>query len=592
MNPRCVLVLTALLLAAPVVRGAPLYLSSVDGGNNTFAMYDPLSNTWTPLNPFPTSVQMAVGADGELYGWNRTTGMIQIYDPIADAWSDVMPAPVGPTGVYGNLEITVDGMFLYTERTRDLLYHSSPAGWSTVPLGFPASAAGDYDPTTNQYVIGELNSGTAHQIDLSTWAITDFTEGPGTNGNPVRFGVVMENQYFYQFARIGIHSFDLSDPTLPAVDVSGDYGGFTDSAAGDRADGKIYIATVNGSGLLVWDLATATLTALAPYQNIGNRSSLAYAGAAPKAPVDPPSCSLSGVAGLQSGDVQFSLNPTSPTALTVDVSFQYSTDGGATFSMCTASPVSPVANPAFGIPTSPATFVWASQADGVGLNGIEMGVIVRALVSDGNSPTAGSCDSVAFDVENITPPSCTVVAPPSPAIGDILITLDTASMNSAVTDVLFEFSTNGGATYAPCSAAAGSALSNPAVAVPNGQALFLWDSRADGVALFALQAGVLVRSSVDDGVALAPVTCSTMAFDVDNSLFCNGICGDCDQNGSPTIDILDALEAAQIGAQIFLPSNQQRACCDVDSSGGIDILDSLAMAKEAAAIPVVLVCPE
>ena len=89
---------------------------------------------------------------------------------------------------------------------------------------------------------------------------------------------------------------------------------------------------------------------------------------------------------------------------------------------------------------------------------------------------------------------------------------------------------------------------------------------------------------------LAPTGGWTANVDVDNTVLCGGICGDCDENRSGP-DVLDALAGAQIAAGVITPTSDQDYCCDVDASGSITVLDSLKMAQVAVSLSVTLTCP-
>jgi hypothetical protein len=190
----------------------------------------------------------------------------------------------------------------------------------------------------------------------------------------------------------------------------------------------------------------------------------------------------------------------------------------------------------------------------------------------------------------IPAPTCTLAGPMMVASGDITLTLDADSMNSMSVDVVFEHSTDGGTSWSTSTAAMGSPLANPALGVPLGISTFVWDSAADAVGAMMLQPGVIVRATVDDGVAPMTGECETTPFDVDNSALCQGICGDCDLDMAGP-NILDALVGAQIAAGILIASQAQQGCCDVDASGQVTILDALVIAQGAAGLMVTMTCP-
>ena len=186
------------------------------------------------------------------------------------------------------------------------------------------------------------------------------------------------------------------------------------------------------------------------------------------------------------------------------------------------------------------------------------------------------------------PPTCTLTLPMSPGMDDIDVIVDAMSMTSSVVDLALDVSTDGGTTFVPATMSAASPNPNPALGVATGVSVFTWDSRGDMVGIAALEPGVIVRATVTDSVSMLSATCSAM-IDVDNTMLCNGICGDCDQNAAGP-DILDALTAAQIAAGLLQPTPLQVACCDVNASTAVDILDALSIAQSAAGLTVTLTC--
>jgi uncharacterized repeat protein (TIGR01451 family) len=259
----------------PLQNPGLLYLTSLDIGNTLFAVYDPATDSWTTLAPYETGVQMAVSASGQLFAYGYSTGTIDLYDPATDTWSPVMPAPPGATGQYGNLEITNQGEFFYTEADATTLWYTSGGVWNTFALPFTSNVMGDYDPTTDQYVVGQLWTTNAHLIDVHTFAITDYTSPVG-NGEYARFSVVMGNRYYFEAGQSNIHYFDLSNPAAPPVDTGVNWG-FYSSAAGDRANNVIFNASLDSMDLVLYDATANTLTPLNGYGNGGWHSSVAYA---------------------------------------------------------------------------------------------------------------------------------------------------------------------------------------------------------------------------------------------------------------------------------------------------------------------------
>ena len=244
-----------------MANGGLLYLTSSDTGSSSFAVYDPATNSWMVLNPYQTGCEMAVSAAGDLYGFGYATGTIDLYDPVTDTWSPVMAAPAGATGAACNLKITTAGEFLYVQGDATTLWYTAGGVWNTLALPFTTNMMADYDPTTHQCVIGQRSSTNAHLIDLTTWAITDFTSSLG-NGEWARNSVILGGRYYFESNGNSYHSFDLGNPALPPFDHGWSVGWYS-SAAADRGAGAIYIADIDGIGLRRFDPAANTLTPLA-----------------------------------------------------------------------------------------------------------------------------------------------------------------------------------------------------------------------------------------------------------------------------------------------------------------------------------------
>lgn len=184
-------------------------------------------------------------------------------------------------------------------------------------------------------------------------------------------------------------------------------------------------------------------------------------------------------------------------------------------------------------------------------------------------------------------PTCTLMSPTMTVMGDAVLTIDAISPSAPTVTATFEFSTDTGVTFAPCTAAATSPLANP---IAPGAVDFYWDTLVDAIGTTALTVGVLVRATVDDGVVPTTGECTATPFDVDNTASCASVCGDCDQGGTGP-DVIDALVAAQISAGLITPTMPQMNCCDVNASSSVDVIDALVMAQGAAGLPVMPACP-
>ncbi len=275
----CAVALAALCCASSA-SGQFVYMTSVDSGNSVFARYDVANNQWTQLTGIDTGAQMAVSTAGDLYAYRRG-GAIQRYNPDDDSWSDVQVAPPGSTGSYGNLEVTRDGEFLYTEANVMRVWYTEGGEWQMRDLAFSPNVMGDYDPTSHEYVVGEWGTGNAHMIDLGDFSVTDFTGNPGGNGERARHSVILDGKYYFQYGSLGIHYYDLSNPGAAAVDASGPYGAFYNSSAVDRGSGIIYDYDLRTPGnFRSFDPSTGQFTPLAAFNFTGNHSSIAFTSGA------------------------------------------------------------------------------------------------------------------------------------------------------------------------------------------------------------------------------------------------------------------------------------------------------------------------
>jgi hypothetical protein len=265
-----------------VQAGGLLYMTSIDCHIGTFAVYDPASDSWTPLNDFHTHAQMAVSAAGELFALNCESQTVEVYDPGTDSWSYVMD---GPPVAYlkGNLEVHNIGEFLYSEGDDPNLYWSTGGTWYSMPLLFSPNVMGDYDPTTDQYVIGEKNTTNAYLIDaFGGWSVTAYNSAvPG--GEWARVSSILDGRYYWQTSNTNFHSFDLSLPGDPPTDHGVTWGYYNSSAA-DRDNGIIYVAELDGANLIAYDPATNGITPLTGYASDIWHSSLAFV---PEVPIEP-----------------------------------------------------------------------------------------------------------------------------------------------------------------------------------------------------------------------------------------------------------------------------------------------------------------
>lgn len=162
--------------------------------------------------------------------------------------------------------------------------------------------------------------------------------------------------------------------------------------------------------------------------------------------VDPmPSCVInSPVGSTETGDVSIDFDVNDSLNSPVTLTFEYSTDNGATFTAATAASTSPLSNPALNTatPINAGMFVWDSAADGVGNVSVEFRITVDNSVNQStcttvfnvaNTPTTLSIDDVTLDEGNS---------------GDTPFTLTVSLNQSALTDVTFDFNTINGTAIA------------------------------------------------------------------------------------------------------------------------------------------------
>jgi hypothetical protein len=173
---------------------------------------------------------------------------------------------------------------LYTENQGSVIHYTDASNvWQTANVGLTHNAMGDYDPTTNQYVIGERRGEAAHMIDVNSFAKTSYTNSVSDNGEIARFSSIVNGKYYFQYADIPVHYFTLSNNLLPAQSTGVTLpDSFYNSSAADRANNRLFVGSLNGFEFDAMNLATNTIVPLANYTFIGNHSSLAYVPTIPE----------------------------------------------------------------------------------------------------------------------------------------------------------------------------------------------------------------------------------------------------------------------------------------------------------------------
>ncbi len=230
----------------------------------------------------------------------------------------------------------------------------------------------------------------------------------------------------------------------------------------------------------------------------------------------PPGCAITSPAPGASGGGDFTITFDGEGTLSLTSIIELTTDGGVTFHPATAAATSPYPNPATGLatPFTGVSFIWDSLADGIGLPGTQSSD-VRITVDDGSS--SSSCSVTGLQISN--GPSCTITSPAMGASGsgDFTITFDGSDAANSPLTSTFEYTTDGGATFALATAAGASPISNPDPnrATPFTGLSFIWDSFSDAVGLFGPQSSNF-RVTVDNGVGAAS-NCSVTGVNVDNA---------------------------------------------------------------------------
>jgi autotransporter-associated beta strand protein len=257
-------------------------------GDDGFEVYNTLTNTWTPLNPYPTNAQMTVSTSGNLYARNELTGNIQVYNSGSDTWSNVMAGPAAGSNM-GDLEVTTSGQFYYYEATNNqLFYNTGPGTWNSISMPASLSMSGDYDPATNALYISQFNSTAMFKVDATTHAVTPFNIGSTGDGEFRRFGEVLGNRFYAMGGNQAnvAYSFDVTNPAAAQqfTTISGNPSitSFYPSGAADPGAGAIFINALSGTGAFgKWNPTTNTLTTLAaPTISLNNHSTLALVSGA------------------------------------------------------------------------------------------------------------------------------------------------------------------------------------------------------------------------------------------------------------------------------------------------------------------------
>lgn len=232
-----------------------------------------------------------------------------------------------------------------------------------------------------------------------------------------------------------------------------------------------------------------------------------------------------------SGDVMLGFNIIDAESDAATVVIEFSIDGGLRFQNATAASSLPLT----ALATSPKgeshLFLWDSGAD---IPGRSTGVLLRSTPAD--TRPGSPALSQAFDVDNITPtptpspaPAPTPTPTPAPAnrpptaafrpfttpvIGQVDILYDLFDADSDPCSVVFEFSSDGGLTWARATSYATNPSLTRLAASPRGNLhMYLWDSAVD----IPIQTNTAVlRVTPHDGRQAGPPA-QTRGFSVRNA---------------------------------------------------------------------------
>jgi len=193
-----------------------------------------------------------------------------------------------------------------------------------------------------------------------------------------------------------------------------------------------------------------------------------------------------------------------------DITVQFSTDGGSTWTQTTES-TSPYSQGTQNLSTSPGgelhIFVWDSDAAD-DLPGYTGQVTLRITPADDDG--SGVPAEVVVDIDNNYPPSVTIItAPPDPSSGPVQVELSLSDTENDTCSITVEFSTDG-QNWSLATPATGSC---PTSGLAPGTYTYIWDSLVD--LGYADYAEVYLRITPADTKPGTPET--TGPFSVNNN---------------------------------------------------------------------------
>ena len=193
--------------------------------------------------------------------------------------------------------------------------------------------------------------------------------------------------------------------------------------------------------------------------------------------------------------------------------FDYSTNGGLSYRRATDFGGGSVfGNPSvIPVPAGAQSWEWDTSAD---IRTDEHDVAFRITVRDATTGDRWST-RVVWDVLNQA--SCSITAPAqrSTLSGQPLVSLSTTQPSPNGADLLFEYSTDGGATFSPATDGGGGSISgNPVFGTPPGARTWQWNTGTD---IPGSAEDVIFRLTVTDAVFGGGTNTCERVFDVNNA---------------------------------------------------------------------------
>lgn len=236
--------------------------SSSDG--SFFGYFDIQTGAWTRLNDYESEVQMAVDQNNTIYGMNYA-GVIESYDPLTDSWASIgLGAVPNYMDIYGNLEVTPSGEFIYHNRASGELAYTVGGVWQTANLGPDLSVNGAYDAATNKYYFNYYNDGNLYAYDFNTNLASGLPTGMGA-GDTRRSFVLMDGLIYYDDFDINpTYAIDPTNGNATLIGDQGDYGTQMRwlAGTGDHQNGIVYFADLTGRDIWSYDTLTGAWTDL------------------------------------------------------------------------------------------------------------------------------------------------------------------------------------------------------------------------------------------------------------------------------------------------------------------------------------------